>query len=105
MVPASSTTRAREPPVPMSIPRIGMAAPFSETRSLRPVRLPPDALGGDALRGKHLVLQRVHAGRGLVDGADEGDRSLQDRLELLLVLDTCLRVLVLDDQVRVGHVE
>src|SRR6185436_14153282 len=52
-----------------------------------PVSLAADALNRDLLRLQHLVLQRVHAGGGLVDVPDERDRGLQDRLEPLLVLD------------------
>ena len=38
-------------------------------------------------RLEHFVLQRKHAGRGLVDAADEGDRALQDRLQPLTILN------------------
>ena len=54
---------------------------------------------------QHLVLQRKHAGRRLVDLPHEGDRSLQDRLQPLAILNARRRVLVLDDQMRVGDVE
>src|SRR5712692_8199778 len=82
------------------------AAPTRTSRTTSgPVRLPPASLDGDRLRGQHLVVERVHAGRGLVDLAGEGDRALQDRPEALLVLDAGRRVLVLHDEIRVGHVE
>ena len=50
-------------------------------------------------------MQREHRAGGLVDVAHERDRPLQDRLQPLLVLDARLRVLVLDDEVRVRDVE
>ncbi len=49
--------------------------------------------------------ERVHAAGRFVDAADEGDRSLQDRLQRGLVLDAGLRVLVLDHEVGLGDVE
>src|SRR5262245_20754088 len=52
---------------------------------LRPIRLAPDPLHRNLLSLEHLM-QRVHAGGGFVDVTDEGDRALEDRLELLLVL-------------------
>src|SRR5688572_26376734 len=56
------------------------------------VRLPAPPLRRDSLGGQHLVLQSVHAGGGLVDPAREGDRALEDRRQLGLVLDARLRV-------------
>ena len=60
---------------------------------------------GDVLRRQHLVVKRVHAGGRLVDLAREGDRSLEDGLETLLVLDARPRVLVFDDERGVRDVE
>src|SRR4051794_9101951 len=54
---------------------------------------------------QHFVLKRVHASCRLIDLARERDRAGQDRLELFLVLDARLRILVLDDQIGVRHVE
>ena len=55
--------------------------------------------------GQHLVLQCVHARRGLVDVPHERQRSLQDRLQLRSILNPRRRVFVLDDEMRVGNVE
>ena len=57
------------------------------------------------MRSQDFVLQREHARRGFIDVPDEGDRRLQDRLEPGTVLEPGLRVLVLDDEVRVRDVE
>src|SRR5215470_1211952 len=73
--------------------------------TLRPIGLPSNTLNRDALRREHFALQREHAGRGLVDPARERDRALENRFELLLVLNARLRVFVLDNQVGVGHVQ
>ena len=51
------------------------------------------------------MLQREHRGRGLIDPPDELDRTLQDRLQPLTVLDARLRILVFDDERRVRDVE
>ena len=55
--------------------------------------------------GQHLVLQGVHARRRFIDAADERDRTLQNRLQPLPILNPRLRIFVLDHQVRVGDVE
>src|SRR4029453_11869435 len=86
------------------------AAAASRRRLMGSLRSAPGgvasgALHGDALRGEDVVLEREHAGRGLVDLARERDRAGEDRRELLLVLDAGLRVLVLDHEVRVRDVE
>ena len=49
-------------------------------------RLPPAALRLDALGRQDLVLQGVHAGRGLVGVASEGDGCGEDRGDLLSML-------------------
>src|SRR4029079_7862062 len=69
------------------------------------IGLAPAPLDRYALRFEYFVLERVHARRCLVDLAREGDRTGQDGLQLFLVLDARLRILVLDHQVGVGHVE
>ena len=47
----------------------------------------------------------MHRGSRLIDVPDEGQRTLQDRLEPLAVLDARRRIFVLDDEVGVGDVE
>src|SRR5438067_12107952 len=69
---------------------------------LRYVGLSSPPLDRDSLRLEDFVLQREHRRRGLIDPADERDRSLQDRLESLAILDARLRVLVFDDERRAG---
>src|SRR6478609_6006679 len=76
-----------------------------ERRMLCRVGLAAAPLDRDTLTLQHFVLERVHASCRLVDLAREGDRPGQDGLELFLVLDARLRVLVLDHQVGVRHVE
>src|SRR6188768_1580760 len=71
---------------------------------LRSVRFPAHPLHRNLLGLQHLM-QRVHAGGGFVDVADERDRPLQDRLEPLLILDARFRILVFDDEVGVGDIE
>src|SRR5687767_885507 len=89
----------------------GTAAAAATTTTKRrrfisaPIGLPADALDGDSLGRQHLVLQGVHGRRGLVDAADEGQRTLKDRLEPLAILDARLRIFVLDDEWRAGDVE
>lgn len=69
------------------------------------IRLPSEALRVETLGGQHLVLQREHAGRGLVNPAYELDRALEDRPDARRVLDASRLKLVLDDEVRVRYVE
>src|SRR5688500_4136879 len=84
----------------ISYPRtISVEGEKQSQSTLRPISLSSNTLHGNVLRREHFVLQREHAGRGLVDPAGERDRALQDRFELLLVLNARLRVFVLDDQV------
>jgi hypothetical protein len=51
------------------------------------------------------VLKRVHARGGFVDAPDERKRTLQDRLQLLSILDPRRGVLVLDNEVSAGDIE
>ena len=51
------------------------------------------------------MLQRVHARSGLVDVLHERQRSLQDGLQLLSILNPRCGVFVLDDEMGVGNVE
>src|SRR5690348_15650325 len=77
----------------------------SEHAPLRSVCLAPCPLHRNALRGEHLVLQRKHRGRRLIDMTDERNRSGEDGLQPRFVLNARRRILVLDDEVRVGDVE
>src|SRR5688572_24726412 len=84
------------------------AVPTTSTETIRrstPIRLAADALDGNALCWEHLVLQRVHRRRRLVDVSREGDRAGEDRLQERTLLDAGRTVLVLDDQRRRGRVE
>ena len=51
------------------------------------------------------MLQGKHAGGGLVDATDERDRPLQNGFEAFPILEARFRVFMLDDQMRVRHVE
>ena len=64
-----------------------------------------DPLDGNALPGEYFVLQRVHAGGCFVDVPHERERTLQNRLQPLSILDPCRRILVLDHEVSAGDVE
>src|SRR5262245_15704333 len=79
--PSSATSTAREPPVPISMPRTGMTSsflgPWPRALGLRSVRLPAVTLNRNVLSGEHFVLQRVHGAGRLVDASDELNRSLQ----------------------------
>src|SRR5262245_52767775 len=51
------------------------------------------------------MLQRVHACGGFIDPACECDGSLQDGFQAFAILNTCRRVLVLDDQVGIRRIQ
>ena len=51
------------------------------------------------------MLQRVHARGGFVDPPDERQRSLQDRLQPLSILNARGRIFVLDHEMSVGNIE
>src|SRR6185295_4189336 len=86
---------------------LSLVSPWSSRAALgsRPVGDASPTLHRDPLRWQHLGVERVHAGRGLVDLAGKGDRALEDGLEAHLVLDASASVLLLDHQRRVGHVQ
>src|SRR5258708_17915913 len=91
--------------VEVLVATVATRACYSKTNVSRAIGLPTDPLDRDVLCRQHLVLQREHARGRFVDAADEGDRSLEDRFDALAILDARLRVLMLHDEVRVGHVE
>src|SRR5947207_966085 len=101
MAPASLTASARDPLVPMSMPRTGMGLLLT----LRTEGLTADALRGNALRRQHFVLQREHARGRFVDVPDKRDRALENRLQPLAILDARLRILVLDNEMGIRHIQ
>src|SRR6266545_1184664 len=82
--------------------RSSRAGSQSRFRPSGPVCLATDALYFDALTVENSP-QGEHAGGRLVDRARERDRPLQHRGQLPGILDACIRVLVLDDEVHAGY--
>ena len=73
--------------------------------TFRPYNVTPDALHRNILRRQYFVLQRVHTRSSLINPARESDRALQNRFELLFVLNARLRVFVLNNQEGLRRVE
>jgi peroxiredoxin len=78
---------------------------YSHQGEVDSIRFAAESLNGNALRTQHVVLQGIHRGGRLIDGAHKCQRARQDGGQQRAILQPRLGILVLQHQNRFGGID